>query len=360
MTSISYQRIISALFGGLIFLCPAVLSQSIIPTGPSYLADLNVPTYVWGTDSSPPKAIIFGIHGGCLHGTSFNGLGTELARRDYMFVSADMRGYGKWYYENYGTNRDKTFHYKESLADIKSVLTRLRQTHPNTPLYCLGESLGANMAMLVSAQNPELTDGIVAISPFFAPNVFLSPRMLVNLAQVAINPTRKLNLVPYFKTRLANDKQTLANHFNDPLSRDRQSTAEIVKSIGFNFSSKRSAKYLNPLVPILIVAGGKDKLCNQKVTARLFRKLPCIDKELIMLKDSGHLLVETDRVAPVTVNFISNWLDQRSQARIASVGSSTRSAFTIIPETKEIDYYSKAPSGRLLYRPIRHSIRLYN
>lgn len=281
-------------------------------------ADLKLPIYAWQADSNvPPKAIVVALHGGCLHGRAYNTLGTALAARNYLTVSLDMRGYGRWYYEGFGSKKDRTFQYKQSLADVGQVLTRLRGAYPTTPIYCLGESLGANMAISASVQNPQCSDGIIAVSPFAAPRLWVSPRMALNAVQVAVNPASKINLKPYFKTRLGTDPVAVQEHLQDPLSRDKQSVREIAKSLLFNYSGKRAAKKLGTAMPILIVTGSKDKLCSSRAVKRLYSRLNCLDKELIVLKGQGHLLVETSQTKPYLLNMISEWIQEKGQTRLA-------------------------------------------
>lgn len=315
------------LFNARLILCTCftfVVTQGAVVAAPcakspgEIFADLKLPIYAWQANSNvSPKAIVVALHGGCLHGRSYNALGTNLAARDYLTVSLDMRGYGKWYHAGFGSKKDRTFQYEQSLADVGQVLTRLRGAYPTTPIYCLGESLGANMAILASVQYPQCSDGIIAVSPFAAPGLWLSPRMTLNALQIAVNPASKINLKPYFKTRLGSDPAAVKEHLDDPLGRDRQSIREIAKSLRFNYSGKRAARRLGPLMPILIVTGSKDKLCSSRAVKRLFAKISCLDKELVVLKDQGHLLVETSQTKPYLLAMISEWIREKGQTRVA-------------------------------------------
>lgn len=312
------RTLIAALFGSLMLFSPPVSAEGPVPRAKtSILADLNLPVYVWNAVTDRPKAFVLALHGGCLHGRAYNAIASELARRNFSVISLDLRGYGKWHYEQFGTKRDRSFHYKESLQDIKLVASRLRMNYADTPIYFLGESLGANLAMLVSAENPEVVDGVVAVSPYAKGQFFLSPRMVVHLAQVAVNPWSKINLTPYFRNRLGDDKVALAQHFRDPNNRDRQSVIEILKSMKMNRKGRNASKMMDPQIPFLVVAGAQDRLCNPKATLQLYKSLPSYDKELVWMKERGHLLVETDRFSPIAFTTISSWLDERTRARIA-------------------------------------------
>ena len=283
---------------------------------PAMLRDLHVPTYVWQQEGdSKPQAIVVGFHGGCLHGKSFDTLGRKLADRDVMFVSLDMRGYGKWYYKNYGTEDDKTFNYTRTIEDIRGVLTALHKQYPGTPVYCIGESLGANMAMVIGHKMPELTNGVVLVSPVYGPRIWLSPRFLANGAHVALHPRKgMLDMSPYLKTRLSPNPELSLQQIEDPLSRDKQTAKELGQSMALNFSGKKQSRMINAPTAVLIMHGKEDRLCNPRVTAREFEKIPTSNKQLALLDGVGHLAVETSEIDPKVFSTLTTWIDAQGKA----------------------------------------------
>lgn len=288
------------------------------PNLKSLLNGLAVPTYVWPAATNKPKAVVLGLHGGCLHGRAFERLANTLAGRGYTFVSFDMRGYGKWYFNGFGSERDKTFHYDESIEDIKRIVARVHQAYPGTPVYALGESLGANVGTLVAADYPGLVDGVVAVS-VASPKFFLSPRMVLNAAQVVTMPTSKLNTSPYLADRLSDDPNEISAHLTDPLSRDKQSVAELAKSMKMNSAGKKAGYRLPPMMPVLVIAGAQDRLSGSPDgTVRWFEELPVKDKEFCLLPDAGHLIVETKVIDPRVQAVLAQWLDTHSRDLVAS------------------------------------------
>lgn len=295
----------------------SVVSSPCALSAPSqlFLSDLLIPTYVWNTSS--PKAIVLGLHGGCLHGRSFASLAKAMQARDFTFVSLDMRGFGRWYHEHYGTERDTTFHYDDTVNDIEKVLLRLHKRYPRTPIYALGESLGANVAILIGARNPTLVDGIIAIS-LTTPRPFFSPRMVPNTVQALVAPTSKLDLSPYLDDRLAVNPKEAQAQINDPMSRDEQSMVELLKTMAINREGKRAAKDLPSAMPLLFISGGQDKLSSTRRSLKYLRKLPMNDMKLVTFPDRGHLMVETRSVDSAVFNMIVGWLQTHSRTAIAS------------------------------------------
>lgn len=280
---------------------------------------INAPTYVWmPQNTDKPKAIILGLHGGCLHARSYQSLATELSSQGILFASLDLRGFGKWKFNHFGSKRDETFHYKDSIKDIDAMLVRLHQAYPDTPVIALGESLGANVAFVVASQKPKLVDGIVAVSPFSNLRAFLSPRMLVNGVQIALNPKCKLNLAPYLRTRLSNNHEEIVAQDADPLNRNRQSIGELGTSLRINMKGKKSAMHLPATTPLLVIVGDQDNLAGYKGTVKAFPHLPSINKKLVMLKGSGHLIVERQHPEARTLNVVSNWVESVGNGRLAN------------------------------------------
>lgn len=289
---------------------PAALSadNSVVTASCSqFFSDSRVPVYLWSKPGIRPKAIVFALHGGAMHGRSFNTLGRKLSDQNCCVVSLDMRGYGKWFH--CGTKKERKFNYKKTISDVYQVIRRLKKAYPFTPIVCLGESLGANMALFIAGDSPELINGVIAISPFSSPRLFLYPHMLVHLVQVAMNPMGRLDMSPYLKRRLAYDKQRALRHLKDPLGRNRLSAGELVHSCIFNLKGKRKARFIPAYMPVLFIVGERDRLCSVKGAQRLFARVPSLDKTLVLVKEEGHLMVETSNIRPKVLNTIIRWLD---------------------------------------------------
>ncbi|MBY0547030.1 MAG: lysophospholipase [Candidatus Obscuribacterales bacterium] len=270
-------------------------------------ADTNLPVYVWSAPASRPEAIVIGLHGGAMHGRAFKHLAAQLVTRNYWFVSIDMRGYGKAFHQ--GTESDRTLNFTQSMADIREVILRLESAYPDTPIVCLGESLGANLGLLMSAEWPNHIDGLIAINPFSSARIFFHPQMVVHLVKFIIKPSARLNLSPYLKNRLSSDRQQTLEHLRDPLARNRQSIFELGRTIVFNLKGKRMASTLPASLRVLFIVGAKDRLCSVKGAKRLFKTVSSADKTLVVFQDQGHLMVETSEIAPEVLTAIWQWLD---------------------------------------------------
>ncbi len=291
--------------------CPASFadSQVLEDLHSPIFQDLKVPVYTWMPVNSSPKAIVIALHGGCLHGRAYRTLGHSLATRNYMLVSLDMRGYGAWHHEGFGSKEDRHFNYANSEIDVLLLVDQLCKYFPDTPVFLLGESLGANMAEKLLADVPDLFAGGLMVNPYVKFKPFFHRYMPVTFLSGITRPFGRLNVAPYLKSRLSEDRKQAIEQVQDPLSRNKQSIKELVQSLIFNIKGRRSALLIPADKPVLFLVGKLDRLCNPKATEKHYMKMTNNDKTLVVLQERGHLLVETSSIQPQVVDVIDYWLD---------------------------------------------------
>jgi alpha-beta hydrolase superfamily lysophospholipase len=222
-----------------------------------------------------------------------------------------MRGYGKWHFENYGGAENQTYHYEQSEGDIVALLKRVHEVFPGKPVYLLGESLGANMGMLISGKYPQLSDGCILVSTYSRFRMFFQPYMLVHTVQAILLPKSKLNLMPYLKKRLTNSKEAIKAYIQDPFGRRKQAPRELGKSFVFNVRAKKYALQIPDSEAVLFIHGGKDKLCNPNSSFKLYNQMPAGNKEFVFLPTNGHLMVERPDIPAEVLETIVEWLDSQ-------------------------------------------------
>tara|TARA_E500000331_G_scaffold341883_1_gene374876 strand:+ start:5707 stop:6705 length:999 start_codon:yes stop_codon:yes gene_type:complete len=96
----------------------------------------------WGQENKETKAVVLALHGFNDHSFFFDGLGNYLARRDIISYAYDQRGFGTS--EGFGT----WFGVGAYSRDALDFLGLLKSRHPNVPIYLLGASMGAAVAMV--------------------------------------------------------------------------------------------------------------------------------------------------------------------------------------------------------------------
>jgi alpha-beta hydrolase superfamily lysophospholipase len=110
---------------------------------------------------APPKAVLLALHGFNDHSGNFLSDSIDgLTDGGLLVYAYDQRGFGR------APNRGYWAGTETLAADAVAAARVLRQRHPGLPLYLLGESMGAAVAIVASASTaPPPVDGYVLLAP---------------------------------------------------------------------------------------------------------------------------------------------------------------------------------------------------
>lgn len=306
--------------------------------------DINCPIYSWSNTSSP-HAVIVAIHGATLHGRSYSTLAESLSKKGYAVFAPDMRGFGSWYHDDHpGEEFPKHVLYKRSERDLKALLSKLREIYPRKPIYLMGESVGANMAIRLLALDEQCADGMILSSPAIKQRYFFGPSVLKQIATVFFwNPKAQLDITPFLRSRVSESPEITDERVNDSLARNKMNAGELFKTRWFNKDSIRLVPALPENKPVLVLEGAEDRLFDALDIHTLMSDLPMTDKKLELLQGQGHIHLETKYLKPTTEEIVSNWLAEKSQkyarelntpahAQVSSVDSSKTRSTTELPK----------------------------
>ena len=70
-----------------------------------------------------------------------------------------------WKVRTRPVKRKAAIDYKQSNIDIVALTKYVKTAYPNIPLYVIGESLGADMALHIASECPNLVDGLILAAP---------------------------------------------------------------------------------------------------------------------------------------------------------------------------------------------------
>jgi alpha-beta hydrolase superfamily lysophospholipase len=284
---------------------------------------LKLPVYKWSDESASAKGVIFAIHGATLYARRFQTAAEHFAQQGYPVYALDLRGFGSW--RTNGTeyaDGDELIHYQMSENDIVQVLTKLREANPDAKIYCLGESLGANLAVWVGSEHPALADGLVLVSPCVKNCVHIGPRLVVDLVLGFLNPNRNMSLSPYIKPYLCDDRLATAEYIDDPEIRHVLSPVELVKSFKTNTLAIAEMDKMPADLPVLVVAGKRDKIYSSRAIPRFVNGMGSKRKTVEIIPNHGHLLIESPRVRPGVLSIIDGWLSESDRTARAPLSKS--------------------------------------
>jgi alpha-beta hydrolase superfamily lysophospholipase len=106
---------------------------------------------------------------------------------------------------------------------------------------------------------------------------------------------------------------------HDPRARLTVSTGELITFSRFMHNNHKVAKQIK-VTPVLVLQGTNDRLVKLSGTVRLFTELASQDKDLLLVDQSEHLILEEGQTNSQTFGHIEKWLARHEPAntRIAN------------------------------------------
>ncbi len=269
-----------------------------------------VPGLKWQDSSVTPKAIVFGLHGGVQHAGNFEELAEKLAPDGVIFYAIDFRGHGVWLKES---EKRPAVNYDATARDLVPIITELRAKNPLLPIYCVGESLGAAMAIKASANNPKLFDGLILASAGAGP----ATKYHVGATFRSIGSGIKtlgttVDILPHIGD-MSDDERSNKQTLSDPLVRSKQSLKDLLVSVNFLRTSHNLAPKLDKDLPVLVLQGEDDHIIQPESTKSLFKKLGSKKKSIATFPKFGHLLVTNSYLKPEVIKTMSDWLTEQEK-----------------------------------------------
>lgn len=282
----------------------------------SLTTDVNVPLYYWSDSEARTRGIVLAIHGVTLYARRFNKVANELASNGYPVYAMDIRGFGSWQTENEKFGGDNKIHYTQSENDLTALLIALRRLYPDKRIFVMGESLGANLAVRLASTRPELIDGIILASPCVKRIWRINPRVALDTGKGLMRPWKEFSLTPHIEPYLSEDKRVTEEYLNDPEINKELTPADLIKSVKTNTLALKLIDKMPQDMPVLVIAGKKDKIYKARAIPKFMKQLPTRDKTVHILDDAGHLLLEHDFVQPQVMAKIENWLSVQEKRKL--------------------------------------------
>jgi alpha-beta hydrolase superfamily lysophospholipase len=192
-----------------------------------------------------------------------------------------------------------------SRSDLLTLIRATKEEHPDIPVFLLGESLGADMAIYAASQIPECVDGVI----LSAPAIKRKFHLFTDTTNLMSTGFTTLGITPYIKNFASDDPRVATEALNDPLIRRQLSTPDLIRSLKVLSETIKYARLVPASVPILLLQGGQDKLVEIEAVSKLLAHLNSNDQTVKWFTGSGHLLLETSFVKEETFAAIDTWLD---------------------------------------------------
>jgi lysophospholipase len=257
----------------------------------------------WRVAEGKQRAIVLSLHGFGLHKCVYQALAEQLQTIGVATYAMDVRGFGSW---SQKAGAKSKFNPNKTLSDVKLALQTLRQDNPGTPVFLLGESMGAALALKAAAQNPDLVSGVIASVP--ASERYHSKGAAVNLAvRNLLGGGGHVNLTKRLISQATRNPLLREEWKNDPSARLTVSTGELITFSRFMRHNHEVVRQIKD-TPVLVLQGTNDRLVKLSGTVRLFNELSSSDKDLLLVDQSEHLILEEGQTDGATLAHLETWL----------------------------------------------------
>lgn len=257
----------------------------------------KIPCRTWGIASESSAGIVL-IHGLGGHAGWFEALSRRLKIKHIFVLSYDLVGFGKQKNERY-------LSYSQWLEDTTSVFVYLRSIMPDKPLFLLGNSMGALVA-LASCQSIK-PSGLALLSPAFAghSDIFTISYQLPHIFKAIANPNGELTL-PYSTDLIAKEEQVKSWLDQDP-SRRQAVPGKMLLDLFF-LTQKLRWQRIKISCPLFMLTAEMDNIVDNQASELMFQHIISSNKKKTMLSGAMHDLAldpAIDQVGDLLVDWMN-------------------------------------------------------
>lgn len=301
-------------------------------------ADDGTPLCVhhWSS-AGAPRAVLMIAHGMAEHAGRYGRFAQALNRAGFEVYAHDQRGHGRTA-EQTGTGHfADTDGWQKVLRDLSTLNHRIRQQHPDTPIFLLGHSLGSYLSLAYLMQHScSLRGAILSGSDRQPARQYRSAALLARFERWRLGPSGRSALIERLsfgafnrafrpnRTRfdwLSRDPQEVDRYLADPLCGFRCSNqlwVDLLDGLA-RISAPGALDQIAEQLPLLVIGGARDPVSQGTRLQRLARALADAGNpvELKIYPDARHELLNESNRDEVT-NDLIDWLNRTLAASAAS------------------------------------------
>jgi len=268
----------------------------------------KLPLKKWQSPHQEIKNIIIAIHGFNDYSNFFQQPGHYFSQHQTTSYAYDQRGFGK------SPNRGLWAGIETYTSDLACFVQLISQEHPKTPIYLLGESMGAAVVISTVSQAHQLpVEGIILVAPAVWGRQTM-PWYQNILLWTLSHITPWLTLTGNGLGIKASDNIAMLRALSqDPLV----IKATRIETL-YGLTNLMDNALLNAgliAIKTLLLYGEKDEIIPPKSTyqfIRLFNKNAAKNHPLIAFYEQGYHMLLRDHQAPVLWNDINVWISGQS------------------------------------------------
>ncbi len=283
------------------------INKPLLTAGGFHTADGEIlPVKSWKPARGAPKAVIVALHGFNDYSNFFEAPGTFLAEHGILTYAYDQRGFGA------APGHGLWPGVKAFSDDLRSFAGLVRERHPGTPLFLLGDSMGGAVIMVAATDNEasgvNVADGVILSAPAVWGRITMAWYQRLGLwIGVRLMPGvtvtgQSLNIKP------SDNIEMLKRLGRDPLV-IKATRIDAIYGLT-NLMDRALDRAPDFRLPALILYGEKDEIIPKKPTRLMLERLPRTEtgKRRVALYENGYHMLLRDLQAEVTWRDIAHWI----------------------------------------------------
>jgi acylglycerol lipase len=270
---------------------------------------IKVPYRSWLPEGKGANTVLLCVHGLGFSSEAFQQFGHYMAGRGIPTYALDVRGFGQWV----KMQGHQTVDFESCVSDVEQALRTLHKAYPQARIFLVGESMGGAIALRVASRFPDIVNGLISAVPS-SDRFAKSKQELIVGIHLLRDPDKPIDVAPLVVKRCTEDPVLQQKWSQDSYNHMSLSPAELKHFDQFMKDNHDSAALIEK-IPVLMLAGFKDKLVKPEGTIDLFNELSTPDKLMVVVGDGEHLLLEEDQLTNETAWVITGWLTNKTKDR---------------------------------------------
>lgn len=267
-------------------------------------ASARITARTWGNPSGARAAVLL-VHGLGAHSGWFEAFASRLEPHNVFVLSYDQVGFGK--------RRNESFTSRQQwLDDVKVSFEYLKSRAGNIPIYVMGNSMGAVVALRAAPQLQPA--GIALFSPGFDghPETFSIPYKLKAVALAFAAPQTELTL-PYTVDDITSSIKVREWLLGDPDRRFCVTAKMGLELLKLTIDAKAQAKVVP--CPVFMATAQIEKIVNNPISNKIFDQLEAPSKKRMHFQESWHDLM-FDPFVDQLASSVADWMEEIALAPV--------------------------------------------
>ncbi|XP_034962352.1 monoglyceride lipase isoform X1 [Zootoca vivipara] len=259
--------------------------------------------------STPPRGLVFVAHGAGEHCCRYDDLAQMLTGINFFVFAHDHVGHGQSEGDRMVVSDFHVF-----VRDSLQHIDLMKKDHPGLPVFLLGHSMGGAISILTACERPNDFSGMVLISPLVVANPDVATPIKVFAAKILNLVLPNLSLGSIDPNVVSRNKKEVDSYTTDPLVyHGGMKVSFVIQLLNAIAKIERSLPKLT--LPLLVLHGSPDKLCDIKGSYLLMDTAPSQDKTLKVYDEAYHALhKELPDVTASVLKEIQSWISQKLSA----------------------------------------------